>query len=60
MAQKLAMHGSGTRNTFPPEANGDFDTVPTQEIIEWREKLSARFGIGKGRLSVISEPSAKN
>ncbi len=60
MAQKLAKHESGIgKITFPPEADGDFDTVPTKKIAEWREKLNARFGIGQGRMDVISEPSAK-
>jgi len=59
MAQNLAKLESGSKTTFPPEADGDFDTVPTQKITEWREKLNARFGIGQGRLEVISEPAAK-
>jgi len=60
MAQKLAKHVSGSKITLPPETDGDFDTVPTKKIAEWREKLSARFGIGQGRLDVISEPNAKS
>jgi hypothetical protein len=59
MAQRLAKLASVSRNTFPPEADGDFKTVPIQDITEWREKLNARFGIGQGRLSVISEPTEK-
>lgn len=59
MAQKLAKHESGSKITFPPEADGDFDTVPTHKIAEWREKLNARFGIGQGHMEIISEPEAK-
>lgn len=59
MAQKLAKPEFGAKSTFPPEADGDFDTVPTQKISEWRDKLNARFGIGQGKLSVVSEPSAE-
>lgn len=58
MAQRLEMPDFVEKTTFPPEADGDFDAVPTEKITEWREKLNARFGIGKGRLTVISEPTA--
>jgi hypothetical protein len=59
MAQRLKNLESVKKVAFPPEADGEFDTVPTVKIAEWREKLNARFGIGKGRLTVISEPSAE-
>ncbi len=59
MAQKMQKPDSVRKNTFPPEADGEFDTVPTKKIAEWREKLNARFGIGQGNLTVISEPSAE-
>lgn len=59
MAQRLEKPDFVEKSTFPPEADGDFDTVPTHKITEWREKLNDRFGLGKGRLTVISEPAAE-
>jgi hypothetical protein len=41
---------------FPPEADGEFDVVSTADIADWREKLSSRFGIGRGKLKSIEEP----
>lgn len=46
----------GYGKVFPPEAEGDFPVVPAHEIAEWRKKLSARFGIGAGRMKTIEEP----
>lgn len=57
MAQKLKKHSSVYTTAFPPEANGEFGTVSTQKISEWREKLNERFGIGQGKLDVVAEPS---
>ncbi len=36
----------------------EFATVPVEEIDAWRAKLNERFGIGKGMLKPIEEPSA--
>ena len=60
MAQRLETLNSIEQPTFPPEADGSFEVVPTQEISEWREKLNARFDLGKSRLKVISEPEAQD
>lgn len=57
MAQKLGKRGTAPARRFPPEADGHFDIVPEAEIAEWREKLNARFGIGKGKLKVIDDPA---
>lgn len=57
MAQKLSKTGFGPAKRFPPEADGNFDVVPEAEIAELREKLNARYGIGKGKLKVVDDPA---
>ncbi len=58
MAQKLGKRDFGPVKRFPPEAEGQFDVVPEREIAELRDKLNARFGIGKGKLKVIDDPAS--
>lgn len=50
--------GNGHYVQFPPEADDDFDVVEAEEISAWQQKLNERFGLGKGRLTVIEEPTA--
>ena len=40
---------------LPPEADGSFDVVPVADIDAWREKLSERFGIGKGDFKSLDD-----
>ncbi len=54
MAQRLKQSNTnGTGKSFPPEADGDFDIVSTNDIAAWRDKLNKRFGIGEGRLKPL-------
>lgn len=46
---------NGALVQFPPEADGDFDVVPSAEIAEWQEKLNKRFGIGSGKLRTLED-----
>ncbi len=57
MAQKLRKAGGRHLNRFPPEADGEFDVVPQEQIVEWRQKLNEEFGLGRGRLTVVEEPA---
>jgi hypothetical protein len=57
MAHKLqAPSESPNEMWFPPEADGHFDVVEASKILEWREKLAVRFGIGTGGMTPIDEP----
>lgn len=62
MAQSKRTPTSGAGNNnglqFSPEADCDFDVVPTEEITAWRERLNAEYGIGTGKLTAIEEPAA--
>ena len=49
----------GRGNTFPPEADGEFDVVSQEEISTWREKLNARFEIGQGKLRPLDVIQAR-
>ncbi|MGH1414860.1 MAG: hypothetical protein ACRBB0_15335 [Pelagimonas sp.] len=59
MAQRAHAYGRNVSNhqSFPREADSEFEPVEDAKITEWREKLNARFGIGKGNLVVIDEPN---
>ena len=56
MAQKLRMSKAPSAVAFPPEAAADFGDVEDSVIASWREKLSARFAFGSGKLRSIEEP----
>ena len=47
-----------THKQFPPEAADKFDVVPEADIVAWRERLNAQYGIGAGKLVVIDDPAA--
>lgn len=40
---------------FPPEADTEFDIVKPEQIAAWNAKLTNRFGLGQGRLTVIED-----
>lgn len=42
--------------SFPPEADGGFDTVKKADIAKLRDEMEAKFGIGQSRLTVIDDP----
>lgn len=57
MAQRLSKLDAERADRFPPEADGQFDVVPTATISAWREKLNEKFGIGQGKLKVLDDPA---
>lgn len=60
MAQRVKQPTmSGRSEQFPPEADGEFDVVSQDEISAWRDKLNARFGIGKGKLRTLDVVQAR-
>lgn len=60
MAQRVKQpNNNSVANTFPPEADGDFDIVNPVDIAAWREKLNKRFGLGEGRLESLDVLPAK-
>lgn len=56
-AMKAAQSRDGVQ--FPPEADGDFDVVPVEDIDAWRKKLSKRFSIGQGKLRSLDVVSGE-
>ena len=59
MAQKMAKFTASAQfRQFPPEADGDFSIVQEADICAWRERLSAEFCIGQGKLKVVDDPFA--
>jgi len=60
MAQRFKNStANGKGKHFPPEADGDFDVVPQDQIDALRAKLSQRFGIGQGKLVPMDVVAAK-
>ncbi len=50
--------GKGNERQFPPEADENFGIVSEDDISSWREKLSAKYGIGQGKLIPLDDPAA--
>jgi len=60
MAQRLSKARPANEQTFAPEADGVFEVVDERQIAEMREKLSAEYGIGQGRLVPLDDPAKAN
>ena len=60
MAKKLRKPVAGNAPMFPPEANEEFGEVSKDDLKLWREKLTERFGFGKGKFKPVEEPAASD